>query len=131
MNQYPAIWHAYGDLAGHAQDAWLDLIAGVDLALKESLGRQVEAMRAELAGPHPSPLETLLVERIAVCWLQASYSDAAAAQTGEISIQQGNYIRKRQDSAHRRYLTAVGALAMVRRLLGRRPERRAPRRSQR
>jgi hypothetical protein len=117
MDRHPRIWQEYGDLAGHAQDAWIDLIAGMDLALKESLGRQVEAMTAELGGPDPTPLEVLLVERIAACWLQVSYADAAAARTCEISIQQGNYLRKRQDSAHRRYLSAVGALAMTRRLL--------------
>ena len=81
-------------------------------------GRRVGAMMADLAGSSPSPLESLLVDRIGACWLQLSYADATAAQAGEMSIQQGNYLRKRQDSAHRRYLTAVGALAMTRRLLG-------------
>jgi len=118
MDRYPQIWREYGDLAGHARDAWFDLIAGSDLALKESLARQIEAMKAELAGESSSPLETLLIERIAACWLQLSYADATAARTGEMSTQQANYLRKRQDSAHRRYLAAIGSLAMVRRLLG-------------
>jgi hypothetical protein len=117
LDRHPETWRAYGDLAAHARDAWISLIAGVDLALKESLGRQVEVMKAELAGPDPSPLEVLLVERIVACWLQVGYADAAAAQAGEMSIQQANYIRKRQDSAHRRYLSAIATLAMTRRLL--------------
>jgi hypothetical protein len=70
------------------------------------------------AGPTPSPLESLLIERIAACWIQIGHADAAAAQSRDVSIQQANFVRKRQDSAHRRYLTAVGALAMSRRLLG-------------
>ena len=90
----------------------------MDLALRESLSRQIQAMKAELVGPAPTPLKTLLVERIVACWLQVGYADATAAQKGELSIQQANLLRKRQDSAHRRYLTAVGGLAMVRRLLG-------------
>jgi hypothetical protein len=114
LDSHPEIWQAYG---GHARNAWIDMIAGKDLALGESLGRRVGAMMADLAGPSPSPLESLLVDRIGACWLQLSYADATAAQAGEMSIQQGNYLRKRQDSAHRRYLTAVGALAMTRRLL--------------
>jgi hypothetical protein len=118
LDRHPAIWQAFGDLAAHARDAWINLIGGVDLALKESLGRQVQAMKTDLAGPDPSPLETLLVERIVACWLQMGYSDAVAAGVGNISIQQANYNRKRQDSAHRRYLTAVGTLTMTRRLLG-------------
>jgi hypothetical protein len=118
LDQYPKTWRAYGDLAAHARNVWISLIAGMDLALKESLGHKVEEMKAELAGPDPSPLEVLLVERIVACWLQVGYADAAAAQAGEMSIQQGNYIRHRQDSAHRRYLSAIATLAMTRRLLG-------------
>ena len=118
LDRHPEIWRAFGDLAAHAQGAWIDLISGVDLALKESLGRQVEAMKAELTGPDPSPLETLLIGRIAACWLQVNYADAAAAQAGEISIPQAHLARKRQDSAHRRYLSAIATLAMTRRLLG-------------
>ena len=118
MDRHPEIWQAYGDLAAFAQDAWIDLISGSNLVLKESLGRQVEAMTAELAGESPSPLERLLIERIAACWLQVSYADAAGARTGEMSIPQGKYLQQRQNSANRRYLSAVGALAMTRRLLG-------------
>jgi hypothetical protein len=118
LDSHPEIWRAFGDLAAHARDAWINLISGVDVVLKESLSRQIEALKGELAGPAPSPIETLLVERIAACWLQMGYTDAVAAGVENISIQQANYNRKRQDSAHRRYLTAVGALAMTRRLLG-------------
>jgi hypothetical protein len=118
LDQHPEIWRSYGDLARHAQGAWIGLIAGSDLAWKESLGRQVESMRAELAGPDPSPLETLLVGRIVACSLQVGYADAAVAQAREVSLKQADYARKRQDSASKRYLAAIGALAMVRRLLG-------------
>jgi hypothetical protein len=95
MNQHPEIWQDYGDLAAHAQDAWIDLVSGADLALRESLGRQIQAMKAELVGPAPTPLEMLLVERIVACWLQVGYADATAAQKGELSIQQANCLRKR------------------------------------
>jgi hypothetical protein len=118
LDRYPEIWQAYGNLAKHARDALIEQIAGVDQVLKESLGRQVEAMKAELAGPAPSPLETLLIERIVACWIQIGHADLAAAQARDVSIQQANYASKRQDSCHRRFLTAVGALAMTRRLLG-------------
>ena len=70
LDRYPEIWRSYGDLAKHARDVWIGLIGGEDLALKESLGRQAEAMKADLAGPAPSPLETLLIERIVTCWVQ-------------------------------------------------------------
>jgi hypothetical protein len=116
--QDPDTWRPHGDLALHARDAWIDLIAGPDLDLRGSLVRQVESMRAELAGPAPSPLEALLVDRIVASWLQVNYADAAVAQAREVSLKQADYARKRQDSTHKRYLSAIGSLAMVRRLLG-------------
>jgi hypothetical protein len=118
LDRHPEIWQSYGNLAKHARDALIDLVAGPDLVLKESLERQVEAMRLDLAGANRTPLQDLLISRIVTCWIQLGHADAAMAQAGDISIQQGNYFRKNQDSAHRRYLTAVGALAMSRRLLG-------------
>jgi hypothetical protein len=118
LDAHPQIWQAYGDLAAHAQRSWVELIGGSDLALKASLDRKLAAMKAELGGPDPSPLEALLVERIVACWLQAYHADAAASQVQEMSIPQGHYLRKRQDSAHRRYLSAVATLATTRRLLG-------------
>ncbi len=118
LDRHPEVWRSHGDLAAHARDAWIGLVAGPDLALAESLARRVAAMQAELAGPDPSPLEALLAGRIVACWLQVSYADAAAAQSGGMTIHQADHVIRRQDSAHRRYLTAVGALATVRRMLG-------------
>ncbi len=75
-------------------------------------------MKTELAGPKPSPLERLLVDRIAACWLQVHYADALYAQRmGEVSVGWGDYLQRRQDRAHRRYLASIRALAQVRRLL--------------
>jgi hypothetical protein len=118
LDERPGIWKHYGALAAHARNAWIGLISGADLALQESLDRQAEALKQELTGTDSSPLETLLIERIVACWLQMAFADLTAARAGEISLAQSNEIRKRQDSAHRRYITAVGALAMTRRLLG-------------
>jgi hypothetical protein len=49
-------------------------------------------------------------------WLQVCHADLAAARGGAISIKQAEHARKRQDSAHRRHLAAVAALATVRKL---------------
>jgi hypothetical protein len=118
LEAHPELWRAYGDLAAHARRSWIALIGGQDLVLKESLGRKLAEIEAGLSGPAPSPLEVLLVGRIGVSWLEASYADAAAARAGEVSVKQADFLRKRQDSAHRRHLTAIAALAAVRRLLG-------------
>ena len=118
LDRHPEVWRAHGDLAAHARDAWIGLVAGPDLALAESLARRAAALQAELAGPDPSPLESLLAGRVVACWLQVGHADAAAAQVVGMTIAQADHVIRRQDSAHRRYLTAVGALATARRLLG-------------
>ena len=85
--------------------------------LAEALDRKVEAMKNELGGPSPSPLERLLIERVAACWLQLNYADAVAAQARDVSLKQAELALRRQAKAHKCYLTAIGALATVRRLL--------------
>ena len=75
-----------------------------------------ERLRADLAGPAPSPLERLLVERIVVCWLLANQLDLADACAGNRSLVLAEYEGKRADRAHRRFLAAVKTLAEVRRL---------------
>jgi hypothetical protein len=38
--------------------------------IKETLCRNLELLRAALAGPNPTPIERLLVQRVVACWLQ-------------------------------------------------------------
>jgi hypothetical protein len=113
----PWVWQRYGDLAQQSQAAWLQLIAGSNLLLQESTRRKAAQLRAELAGPEPSPLERLLVERIVATWLQVHYSDAAYAQMKGNGPGQHTAALRRQNSAQQRYLQAVKALATVRKLL--------------
>jgi hypothetical protein len=115
----PDIWQRVGDLAAQAQAAWLHLLAGADLFLYEGVQRKLDELKAELAGPAPSPLETLLVERVAACWLQTMYADALYAQArGPESTPTARHeLMRRQESAQRRYLMAIKQLALVRKLL--------------
>jgi hypothetical protein len=114
----PAVWEACGDLAAQAESAWVEMIAGDQLLLDEAVRRKVANLREELGGPAPTPLERLLVERIAACWLQVQYFDVRYAQSaGELGIQWGEHYQRRQDRAQRRYLAAIRTLAQVRRLL--------------
>jgi hypothetical protein len=119
LDSNPELWERLGDLAAHAVRAWVELASGQNLIVRESLSRKLDDLKAELAGPDPTLLERLMAERAAACWLQVSFTDAAMAQAKEVSLQQAAYLSKRQDAAHRRYLTALGALAAMRRLLPR------------
>jgi hypothetical protein len=113
----PWVWERYGDLAQQSQGAWLQLVAGNNLLLLESARRKAEQLRGELAGPAPSPLERLLIERIVATWLQVHYSDASYAQLKGTNPAQHTAALQRQNSAQQRYLQAVKALATVRKLL--------------
>jgi hypothetical protein len=74
-------------------------------------------MRSELAGPSPTPLGRLLVDRIVTCWLQISDADVRAAQAKDLSPSWAEFYQRRMDRAHRRYLSAIKTLATVRRLV--------------
>ncbi len=121
LDTRPELWQYYGDMALHALRAWIDLIAGTDLLLKESVTLKAHEMRSELAGPNPSPLELLLAERAVACWLQLCHADAKAAESmsNGSPTQIVDFWSKRQKSANSRYITSLGALATLRRLLPR------------
>lgn len=117
LDESPAVWNEYGNLALQAECSLVKLAAGSNLMLSESLVRKLAALKSDIAGPSPSPLERLLSERIAACWLQTAYFDAVIAQAHGVSRLKNNELRKLQDSSHRRFLTATKTLATVRRLL--------------
>jgi hypothetical protein len=117
MLQNPAVVEALGgDLARQAEMSLIAAAAGENLAFKEALIRKLELLRAELAGPNPTPVERLLVERIVACWLQVQDADIRYAQAKDLSIPWGDSYQQRMDRAHRRFLSAVKTLALVRRL---------------
>jgi hypothetical protein len=111
------VWERYGDLAQQSQAAWLQLIAGSNLMLHEATSRKAAQLRAELAGPAPSPVERLLIERVIACWLQTNYADAAYAQLKGNAPGQHMAALRRQGAAQQRYLQAMRALVTIRKLL--------------
>jgi hypothetical protein len=119
LDEQPELWRRCGDLAAQAEAAWLRLAAGPDLLLRESLARKLEELKSELGGPDPSPLERLLVGRVASLWLQVHYADTVYAQTrGPVATPALlRELQRRQDSAERRDQAAIKQLALVRKLL--------------
>jgi hypothetical protein len=111
------LWRQLGDLAAHAELTWLRHVTGTDLALREMLARKLGALKVELGGPAPSPLERLLVDRIAINWLMVAFADIEAAGTKDGDPRRANLAMKRQTQATQRLATAIKALATVRRLL--------------
>src|SRR5262249_49173268 len=65
-----------GSLAKQAQLTLINKFSGQNLLFRESLTRKLDMLRDELAGPNPTPLESLLVERIVACWLHLHHLEA-------------------------------------------------------
>jgi hypothetical protein len=92
-------------------------LTGGDPLVREALPVRLEAMRKELAGADPSVLERLLAERIVACWLQLQYAEIIYAQNlASMSVAQSEYHERRLDKLHRRYLSAIKALAQIRKM---------------
>ena len=109
----------YGQLGKTTEIALMKAVAGGNLLHVEGLKLKAEQLKAELAGPDASPLERLLVERVACCWILVNYADAKYVQDdGGRTWVADEYLQKWQDRAQKRFLSACKALAQIRRLLG-------------
>ena len=119
----PRLWERAAVVQETAERSWLDLLLAPDsgqLFTRETMRRDLARLRRELAGPEPTPLERLLVDRIVVCWLNAAYAEALHAQRlrDGASLREAEFHQRRTERAQRQLLRAVQALATVRRLLG-------------
>jgi hypothetical protein len=113
----PALVDALGgDFAKQAQLTLIDKFSGQNLLFKESLPRKLDVLRDELAGPNPTPLERLLVERVVSCWLHLHYLEVTCAAKESMSLELGSYYQRSISSAQKRYLAAIKTLAVVRKL---------------
>jgi hypothetical protein len=102
-----------GNMALNASYAIICRI-GSDPLKRASLLLKFDRLHHELAGRHPSPIEKVLAERVAVCYLDSYYSDQLAQCN--CNMIRGEFYQRRQDRAHRRYLNAVKMLAECRKL---------------
>ena len=111
-------WEKAGNMAYQAQEAMLIGFLGADALLThEAQRRKCAALRWELEGPAPTPIERLLVDRVVLCWLHLHYAEARYAQNMmQLSLMQHDFYQRRLSMAQRRYLAAITALAQVRRL---------------
>src|SRR5436305_237315 len=75
-------------------------------------------LAAALAGPARAPLERLLAERVALCWLRLHHAEmwAARDEARGVAVRLAEFHDKHLTHAHRRFLSAVKTLATVRRL---------------
>lgn len=122
LDAHPEVALAEGNLVRIAHLAMVEAVAESDTVLPEVLARRVAQMQADLEGPHPTALESLLCERITTCWLAVYLLDAARIETDDGQRPPENIIEQHErmkHRAHKRYIEATLALAKIRRLLPR------------
>jgi hypothetical protein len=112
----PHILEIFGNLSKYAENTLIGKFTGKNLAYAEGLRTKLDSLRTELAGPAPSPLERLLADRIALCWLHLYHLEAVFAAKDSVSLDLGMYYQKSIDRAHKRYLSAIKTLAVIRKL---------------
>jgi hypothetical protein len=103
----------FRDLAGSVRDALIRKFARDDRLARELFQREMIQLRAELLGPAPTAVERLLVERVAVGWLEVH---TAEYQLAVQDAQYREHWQRQVDHAHRRFLAALRLLTAVRRL---------------
>ncbi len=117
LNQSPSLLQNVRTLTTELEQTWIKTLAGDDLVTREVLTRQVDMLKVALAGPHASPLETLLIERIATNFLALHYAEHGAAYRLRKSRSLSTSEENRLDRVQKRYLDSVKSLAQVRKLL--------------
>jgi hypothetical protein len=120
LAEHPELVDQFGNLARHAEEAFLNVLASSSLLGKEAVRIHLANLKEELGQSSASPLENLLISRIAVTWLQLHQADldgAAVLKTGKSTTSFSMHAHRRLDQAHRRYLASIKQLALVRKLL--------------
>jgi hypothetical protein len=120
----PEVISRASDIGRRGQWALIKTVAANDPLTEEALVARLDLMRAEVAGPEPSPLEILLTERICSLWLLIEVlemlvtvqllGDLPRERRSPMSFLQ--HVFKWQESANRRFLSAIRELARVRKL---------------
>lgn len=104
-------------LSVEISDALIDKSTSQDLVAKESVRHQLSELKSELARDGSSALEMLLIDRIAICWLELSYYEMIYFQNmGDLSNSDASFYLQRINAAEKRHIAAIKSLAQVRRL---------------
>jgi hypothetical protein len=110
------IVNLFGDLRHYAESSVIERVAGDNEMVRKAIQMKVNRLIAELAGPDPTPIERLLAERAAFCWLVTWRYETRLAQATDLTSKREEFHHRRIDAAHRRYLSSLKTLAQVRKL---------------
>jgi hypothetical protein len=116
------LWEKLTGLAENVEVSYLDLLAPKgqgQLYARKAIQRDIERRKAALLGERPTPLESVLVERVVANWLACQYADAKYAQTmpAATTLAQAEFLGRQVERASRQLLRSVTTLATLRRLM--------------
>jgi hypothetical protein len=112
----PSYRESWGSPAEWLRESIIAKATGGNPAIREAMIRKLESVQADLAVPDPTPMERLLAERAAICWMLVNWYEDSFHNAKEMSIARANHQQGKIDRAHARFLSAVRALAQVRKL---------------
>ena len=105
-----------GNLASQVEESILSSMLGDQEGSKACVRAKLSQMRSELGWAESSTIERMLIERIALTWLNSHCVELQTAQADSVSLPQAKFNQLRCDRAQARYLAAIKTLATVRKL---------------
>ncbi len=120
----PEVIARASDVGRMAAHLLIDTAAGKDPLIKYALSARMDLLRAEIAGENPTPLESLLTERVVACWILVETFEALIAPQLWTNGKAKNILPLPilrhylhwQQIANKRYLASIRELARVRKL---------------
>jgi hypothetical protein len=118
LTEHPAgrLWERIPGPPKVAEDFALEHTPGITPGVRVCWRVQLADIRRELAGEDPSPVESLLAQHAALCWLRLAETELQfTAHTAKShTLTAGAYWDKRLSTAQRRFTRAVETLERVR-----------------
>lgn len=104
-----------GDLYGQCVEQWVKLATSDNkheaAGLRHRIVEMVRELEAEGAG---TKSERLLIEQVAIQWVQVHFYERLQASTPEVSAEVAEYKSRKAELALRKYIKAIESLAKIR-----------------
>ena len=114
LDQHPQVWQKLGDLSSHVRQTAIRRIANGEHLSEVSIGRNVEFLRQDLAGPNPSRVEQIAVDVAVNAWLDLHAIHLKYAADAGNNLPTAKYAILLRNSAQKRYDFAMKLLLLIR-----------------
>ncbi|MBV9455449.1 MAG: hypothetical protein JOZ19_15255, partial [Rubrobacter sp.] len=112
LEEHPGLAKHWADFAKVTESVLIRQLANDNPVIEEVFKHQFAAMREEVAGEDPSPLERLLAERVVATWLEVQLLQNSCTSNirGSLATSEAEYYQRHLDRAHKRHLSAIRTL---------------------